>query len=74
MGQEQRNDGVNAHEPRRFATAKSFPDASLVPTLKINGQPASGRPPGNGEPGGYAQWLDGLVYPDSARYDDCLQL
>jgi RHS repeat-associated protein len=35
--------------------------AAGVPTVKINGQPPSGRPPGNGEPGGFAQWLDGLA-------------
>jgi RHS repeat-associated protein len=32
-----------------------------VPTVKVNGVPPSGRPPGNGEPGGFAQWLDGLA-------------
>ena len=39
-------------------TGVTHPD---VPTVKVNGQPATGRPPGNGEPGGFAQWLDGVA-------------
>lgn len=32
-----------------------------VPRVSVNGQPTVGRPPGNGEPGGFALWLDGLA-------------
>ena len=39
-------------------TGVTFAD---VPTVKVNGQPATGRPPGNGEPGGFAQWLEGIA-------------
>ena len=39
-------------------TGVTFAD---VPAVKVNGQPATGRPPGNGEPGGFAQWLEGIA-------------
>ena len=31
--------------------------AAGVPQVQVNGQPPTGRPPGNGEPGGFALWV-----------------
>ena len=49
-----------AHVLRPNAVEVTGVTDSTVPRVSVNGQPLTGRPPGNGEPGGFALWLAGL--------------